>query len=484
MEKRLFLAFVLTLAFLLIWGRFVSPPSTPQTELETEQPADSEKLPIKETVAKIDFETEVSLEDLPQTEIGNLFVTYSPTGGYIETISLDSQDNLLPFRKIGLVPEHQGKSFKVQLAANSIVFEAQDGQRKEFVFDQYVLEIKLGPNPPSSMILFSNHMHPSMLDQRYQEIFYSHGQAIKRTNPKKLKSGVYRNLSFVGGRDRYYCFSLLKGSYDIEWQAEKNQGQLYLLSPESKTLLYLGPQTDNLLRQFELEGIIYYGFFHAIGVLMIKLLYFFYSLTSNWGLSIICFAVFIYGCLFPFTMKSTKAMRRMQEIQPELEALKNKYKDNPQKYSREQMELFKKYKVNPLGGCLPLFFQFPIFIALYQVLFRFVELKGASFLWIQDLSLSDRAFALPFKIPFLGSYLNILPILIMVVGLIQQKVTTAKSASSEQKSMGLFFSVFIGFIFYNFPSALVLYWFVQNILTFTYQLRIAKTSSIHSPAAS
>ena len=148
------------------------------------------------------------------------------------------------------------------------------------------------------------------------------------------------------------------------------------------------------------------------------------------------------------------------------------------------MELFKKYKVNPLGGCLPLFFQFPIFIALYQVLFRFVELKGASFLWIQDLSLPDRAFALPFKIPFLGNYFNILPILIMIVGLIQQKITTSKASSKEQKSMGLFFSVFLGVIFYNFPSALVLYWFVQNLLTFAYQLRISKTSSLRVPLAS
>jgi len=418
------------------------------------------------------------LADLPQVKIDELFVTYSPTGGYIEAVAVGSPENVLPFRKIGLVPDDYQIVFTARQESGAIIFEAPNRARREFVFNGYNLEINLGLSPPSSVILFSNQQQESMLDQRYQEVFYSHDQIIKRQNPRKIKPGVYRNLSFAGARDRYYCFSLLRGAYDLEWVNQEKQGQLVLLFPQAQTKVYLGPQTDKLLRQNELEGIIYYGFFHSIGVLMIKLLHLFYSLTKSWGLSIIGFAVFIYGCLFPFTMKSTKAMRKMQEIQPELEALKAKYKDNPQKFSKEQLELFKKYKVNPLGGCLPLFFQFPIFIALYQVLFRFVELKGASFLWIQDLSLPDRAFALPFKIPLLGSYINILPILIMIVGLIQQKITTSKASSPEQKSMGLFFSIFLGVIFYSFPSALVLYWFVQNLLTFTYQLRISKTSVI------
>ena len=455
------------------------PPQSQEQKIDSKEK--SKNISADEQDSPSIPEIETPLKDLPQAQIGNLFITYSTAGGYIETISIDSPDNILPFRKIGFVPSDGDKAFEAYIGPGSIAFSAQDGTKKEFVFDRYGLNIKLGPTPPQSIVLFSNHLQASMLDQRYQEIFYSHDQGIKRTNPKKLKAATYRNVSFAGSRDRYYCFSLLRDAYDIKWVAgQEGQGQLHLLSPESQILIYVGPQTDKLLREYELQGVIYFGFFHAIGVVMVKLLYFFYSVTKNWGLSIIGFAVFIYGCLFPFTMKSTKAMRKMQEIQPELEALKAKYKDNTQRFSKEQVELFKKYKVNPLGGCLPLFFQFPIFIALYQVLFRFVELKGASFLWIQDLSLPDRAFALPFKIPFLGNYLNILPILIMIVGLIQQKITTSKTSSSEQKSMGLFFSVFLGVIFYSFPSALVLYWFVQNLLTFSYQLRISKTSSIVS----
>ncbi|HHD80842.1 MAG TPA: membrane protein insertase YidC, partial [Campylobacterales bacterium] len=87
-------------------------------------------------------------------------------------------------------------------------------------------------------------------------------------------------------------------------------------------------------------------------------------------------------------------------MQPLIQELQKKYKDNPQKLQKEQLELFKKNKVNPLGGCLPLFFQFPVFIALYQVLFRFIELKGTQFLWIKDLSLPDHTFKLPFSLPY------------------------------------------------------------------------------------
>ena len=138
------------------------------------------------------------------------------------------------------------------------------------------------------------------------------------------------------------------------------------------------------------------------------------------------------------------------------------------------MQLYKEYKINPLGGCLPMFFQLPIIFALYQVFLRSFELKGAHFLWIQDLSAPDRAFKLPFPPP--ADYLNILPIIIVILGLIQQKFMTASSTgSSEQKSMGLFFSVFMGVIFYKFPSCLVLYWLMQTSLTLIYQIRISRT---------
>jgi len=169
-------------------------------------------------------------------------------------------------------------------------------------------------------------------------------------------------------------------------------------------------------------------------------------------------------------------MKRMQEVQPQIEELRKKYKDNPAKLNKEIIELYRQHRVNPLGGCLPLFFQLPVFIALYQVLLRLVELKGANFLWIKDLTSPDRAIPLKIAIPFVGEYINILPLLLVVINLLQQKFTQLPSQDTQQRQMGMFFVVFIGIIFYHFPSGLVLYWLTQNIFTFIYQFRLYRVS--------
>ena len=129
-------------------------------------------------------------------------------------------------------------------------------------------------------------------------------------------------------------------------------------------------------------------------------------------------------------------MRKMQEIQPKMENLRSEHKDNHQKLNKEMMELYKKHKVNPMGGCLPMLLQMPIFIALYQTLMRSVELKGASFLWIKDLSMPDKAFTLPHALPLLGNAINVLPILMIGAMMLQQKLSMAKTgAQTDQQKM-------------------------------------------------
>ena len=478
MEKKLFQAFLITILFLIFWS-YIAPKKQPQPPPPQEVVQKEFVGEIKEKQTPTDLivtpEEEKQI-DLPQATIGNFIVTYSPSGGYIKEISIVGDENGLPFKNIGYIPQDQDKEFISLVEANKIVFTGPGGEEKEFVFGADTVEINLSPFPARPIILFSNYLAPSMLNQRYQEVFYSQDGIIKRKGGKKVKPADYKGVNFAGARDRYYCISLLKGTYDIKWTKENSTSHLYLLSPPSKIALYLGPQKQQNLKPYGLGGIIYYGFFHIIAIGMTKVLYLLFALTKNWGLAIIAFSVLIYFILFPFTAKSTKAMKRMQEIQPEVEALKEKHKDNPQKMQKETMEIYRKYKINPLGGCLPLFFQLPVFMALYQVLFRLVDLKEAHFLWIKNLTLPDRLFALPFTIPVVNvKYFNLLPLLVMILGLIQQKIMTSSTAPSQQKSMGLFMSVFIGIIFYNFPSALVLYWFTQNLLTLSYQSRLART---------
>lgn len=482
MEKRLFTAFLITILFFVFWSYFGPKPVIQPTETQQDKEIYSEKAPLRPSLPQVKslqpMKIEAEVEELPFTVIGNFIVTYSSTGGYIKKIAIGTEENELPFQNIGFLLQDENTKYKTQLSGNKIGFTAPGGKKKEFIFGDNTLEINLKAPGSSPMVLFSNYLRPSMIDQRYQEVFYFQEDILKRFATKKVKEGTYGNIEFAGARDRYYCFSLFKGSYDIEVTKDKDASHVYITSVPSQIMLYIGPQSVKQLKPYGLGNIVYYGFFHWISIGMIKLLHLLFSLTKNWGLSIICFAISIYFLLFPFTSKSTKAMQRMQQIQPEINELRDKYKDNPQKMQKETIELYRKYKINPLGGCLPLLFQFPIFIALYQVLFRIVELKGARFLWINDLSLPDHFLKLPTTPPF---YINLLPILIVIIGLAQQKMTmTASSGSSQQKSMGLFFAVFIGVIFYGFPSALVLYWFVQNILTFIYQVRTSKIQSAHS----
>jgi len=165
----------------------------------------------------------------------------------------------------------------------------------------------------------------------------------------------------------------------------------------------------------------------------------------------------------------------MQALQPAIEELRSTYKDNPQKLNKEIMEFYRKHKVNPLGGCLPMVLQIPIFFALYQVLIRSIALKGANFLWIKDLSEPDRLFTLPVSLPIVGNEINILPILMAIGMFIQQKTsmkTTSSGSAEQQKLMLILFPLMFGFIFYHMPAGLVLYWFINSTLTLIYQMRI------------
>lgn len=482
MEKRLLLAFSLTIVFFMVYSHLIAkfvPQPVPVQGDSKEQLAqigfDNIPPEISQSPSPLVREDKEEFVDLPQASVGNFVITYSPLGGYIKKISIGDKEYELPFQNIGFLPEDGEKQFTPYLRSDGIEFKGPEGQSKEFIFKDYILEIRLNPPPSTPLVLFSNYLSSNVLDQRYQEIFYSQNKILKRVSPRKIKDGSYNNVEFAGARDRYYCLSLLKGTYNLKWVNEdKKRAHLYLPSPGEQIFLYIGPQNEKELEPFGLQGIMYYGFFHGIAVGVIKLLYLFYGLVKNWGWSIVLFSASASLILLPFTSKSSKAMRKMQQIQPEVEELKKKYKDNPQKLQKETVALYRKYKINPLGGCLPLLFQIPIIMAFYQVVYRFGELKGASFLWIKDLSGPDR-FPLPFGPPL--DHVNLLPIFLIILGVVQQKITVSSTSSSQQKSMGLFFAVFIGVIFYGFPAALTLYWLIQNIFTLSYQARLSRTQA-------
>ncbi|MCK5595166.1 membrane protein insertase YidC [bacterium] len=240
---------------------------------------------------------------------------------------------------------------------------------------------------------------------------------------------------------------------------------------------YFGPKdVDRLGKQkVNLEALVDFGFFGNL-FRIVHILKFLYKISGNYGVAIILLTILTNIILFPLTIKSHKSMRAMQELQPQINALKEKHKDNAQKINKETMAMYKKNKVNPLGGCLPMMLQMPVFFALFTTLRNAIELKGTCFIpgWIPDLSLPDTVFYLGALMNKPGVYpLNILPILMSITTILQQKFT-AQSADPRQAKMMLFMPVFMLFIFYNFPSGLVLYWLTNNILSIAQQAWIRK----------
>ncbi|MGQ0720500.1 MAG: membrane protein insertase YidC [Candidatus Eiseniibacteriota bacterium] len=188
-----------------------------------------------------------------------------------------------------------------------------------------------------------------------------------------------------------------------------------------------------------------------------------HSLIPNYGVVIILFSIGMNLLFYPLTYKSTKSMRDMAALKPRLDSLKEKYKSEPQKLSEATMRLYKEAGVNPLAGCLPLLLQMPIFFALYAVLFHTIELRQAPFVaWIRDLSQPDVLFHLPVAIPFIGTGISLLPIIMGVTSFFQSKATMV---DPSQKALMYMMPIMMTFIFFTMPSGLVLYWLMSNLFT-------------------
>lgn len=198
----------------------------------------------------------------------------------------------------------------------------------------------------------------------------------------------------------------------------------------------------------------------SLALLMLKILNFFHQISGNYGLAIILLTVAMKIVLYPLNQRSFKSMKAMQELQPQLNQLKEKHKKDREALNREMMALYRRHKINPIGGCLPLLLQMPIFIALYSTLSKAIELRGAEFiLWVTDLSAKDPYY--------------VLPILMGISMLIQQRMTPA--GDPTQARMMMFMSIIFTFMFLSFPSGLVLYWLVQNILTIGQQYLVNRS---------
>ncbi len=311
---------------------------------------------------------------------------------------------------------------------------------------------------------------------------------------KIAKKDTYTGkIAWIALQDRYFMSSIIpktpeQASMLLFLEKEKKIKAVYMhpramIAPGSSHVyghdLFFGPKSMKILKEFDLDldKAIHFGMFDFLAKPCVMVMNFLYGLIPNYGMAIIILTLLIKLILWPLGSKSYKSMAEMKKLQPLMAEIREKYKHDKQKMNMEVMGLYKTYKVNPLGGCLPMVVQIPIFFALYRMLYEAIELRHAPFFgWIHDLSAPDRLFDFGFSIPFMQPPCGI-PVLTIIMGgtmFLQQKMAPPMGGDPLQAKLMTFMPIMFTVIFINFSSGLVLYWLINNIVSITQQYYIQK----------
>lgn len=362
--------------------------------------------------------------------------------------------------------------------------------RKVYTFSSGVygikLETQLFNNSAAPLVGAFQHImtypaEPKVKDNRFDTagsyLFSDNSLQSNKIKDVSTSSKRYeKSILWSGFADKYFISSILSDKNSIaSVELKKNSAGFFestVSSPQftvnpgqSSTVthrLFVGPKDIDILKQQgnSLEQSLDLGWFTVIAKPLLYSLKFFYRYVGNYGIAIIIITIILKVFFFPLTHKSYKSMKGMQKIQPEMAKLREKYKDDRDAMNKAVMELYREHKVNPMGGCLPMVVQIPVFFALYKSLMFSIELRHAPFyLWVTDLADKD-----PYYVT---------PVIMGVTMFIQQKMTPSQMEPMQQKMM-LALPVVFTFMFLSFPSGLVLYWLVNNLLTIGQQMYINK----------
>jgi YidC/Oxa1 family membrane protein insertase len=318
-------------------------------------------------------------------------------------------------------------------------------------------------------------------------------ESLEQIKVKKIEDNPSTpgKITWVGIEDRYFLNSILPaeivdGSMGLSVKDGLIENRLIwpvdTIGPQSQKVyafdLYFGPKKIDILKTMghNLEKAVNFGMFDILARPCLWLLNFLHGYIPNFGIAIIILTLLVKLLLWPLGSKSYKSMNDMRKLQPLMSEIREKYKDDKKMMNQELMGLYKTYKINPMGGCLPMVVQIPVFFGLYRMLYQAIELRHAPFMfWINDLSAPDRLFEFGFSIPFMQPPFGI-PVLTIVMGasmLLQQKMSPPPGDPTQAKMM-MFMPIVFTFIFINFSSGLVLYWLTNNILSISQQYYIQK----------
>ena len=482
MEKRAFIAVLISMIVILLYPYYLkwvgyNPPESAKGVRVEQKSVQSQAKQANDTVVRNDTVVPVPLgsnDTVNETVIENerVKITLNARNGAILKISYKEPDGAkniysLKYKGLGLVtPTVSTVSFISTLHDTVMELKGTHGGARIYKLNKEFFTAQI-EKEDSLMFYFPKKVKLPFREQRYYRfVFCARNGEIVRKTPSR----VYKNARLMPGMDwfalstRYY--SLLfdpQGKFDIQIVSMPEEDVFAIkIIPDKKEKMglncYFGPNSGEYLGKYSRNWskLLDYGF---LSNLVKKMLCGLRKITRNYGLAIIALALLFNFIFLPLTYKSFRSMKKLQELQPEIQALREKYKDNPQAMNKEVLLLYRKYGVNPMSGCLPMLLQLPVFIALYNTLLRAYELKNAGFLWIKDLAEPDRIILLKHALPILGNEINLLPILMAVVMYFQQKQTPSSTGSPGLWMMPILF----GFIFYRFPAGLVLYWLTNSV---------------------
>ena len=537
MDKRVLLAVVLSLLVLYLFEAYFAPPKkqnppireegtveTPIPEKKVGEVLEAKKLsPTYPALSAFSFpEKEIKVETplysavfssrgatLKRWSLKKYFDQLGAKGNPIEMVT-GKKSGEYPFGlsliwkkgtetlDIPFEPDRETLNLTVGQNKGSILFLGKTSEgvlvKKTFTFSSknYLIEITAEVTPPPSLPLPQETVMTWVrkLDPKrdYNSNLGFIGPAAYvdgKVNEIKLKSlnegdkSFPQGIRWVGYEDKYFLAAFLPDRNAlISAKVVKTDKELVLINcfqkstpPPQKGIgifsygFYCGPKDIDMLSSLggELEKVINFGMFDVIAKPLLYILKYLNKFTHNYGWAIILLTIILKIIFFPLTHKSFKSMKALKDLQPQMTALKKKYGNDKEQLNRELLNLYRTYKVNPLGGCLPLLVQFPIFIAFYWVLLGSIELRHAPFaLWINDLSSYD-----PYYVT---------PILMGLSMFIQQKMTPTVGDPTQAKMM-LAMPIVFTFLFLKFPSGLVIYWLVNNVLQIFQQLYIDKRIS-------
>jgi YidC/Oxa1 family membrane protein insertase len=392
-----------------------------------------------------------------------------------------------PFEDKELVYSVQGSDLKLTGEAKAtLVFQGQTSSgaviTKSFAFSgsAYPIQLEVGvkvtdgtaPIPEILLTEKSDHSVPNH-DAPFEGFIALVDNKIRREPPAEAAKGheFSGDVSWAGFGYTYFFFAVLPengAQHKVSLHHQEGPsltGAVGGPAASDRHTLFIGPKELDILKSLGrgFERSIDFGYFGFISIPFLYVLHFCHRFTGSYGLDIILLTVLIKVLMAPLTHKSFVSMKQMQKLQPQMEKLKEKYGDDKEKLNKEIMELYRRNGVNPLGGCLPMVLQFPVFIGLYNALSTPIELRHAPFLWIKDLSRPDWE-SLPFTF---GSWHLGIPILTILMGasMFLQQWMTPSAGDPNQRKMMMLMPVMFTFMFVSFPAGLTVYWLINNLLS-------------------